>query len=236
MTVFLHGFWGQPGDWRQVFEKLPLTEIAVAYDLYEAGPLDPSHPLEQWTRNFHNRLDKECGAEPVQLVGYSMGARLALAAAVAKPERFSRVLLCSGMPVIPKEDHAARLEWEKQWAEKFQTQPWPELASAWQEQAVLANSPKTARRQSDVLREMLGVSLVNWSPRLHPFEWAQVAALKPSVEWAYGALDQKYMEMAKTLPERGVRGQITISPNAGHRLTTDASDFIARWVRGRKNE
>jgi hypothetical protein len=50
------------------------------------------------------------------------------------------------------------------------------------------------------------------------------------VEWAFGALDQKYVEFAKTLQALPVQGQITVIPNAGHRLTTDASDFIADWI------
>lgn len=233
MTILLHGFWGQPGDWSPVFQKLSLTESALAPDLYEPGPLDPRHPLKQWTGNFLNWLDKNAGAEPVQIVGYSMGARLALNAVVARPERFSRALLLSGAPVLP--EGADRSEFENQWVQKFLTQPWQEIESAWDEQSIFQGSHKLPRRKSDALREVLGLSLTNWSPSLHPFGWAQVKALPASIEWAYGALDQKYMEMAKTLREEGVRGQIAIIPNAGHRLTSDASDFIAQWISRRQN-
>ena len=157
-----------------------------------------------------------------------MGARLALNAIVAKPERFSRALLLSGAPVLP--EGADRTVFENQWTEKFLSQPWEEIESAWEELAIFKGSEKLARRRSQPLREMLGLSMTNWSPMLHPFGWDQVRALGPSVEWAYGALDQKYIEMAKTLRDEGVQGQITIIPNAGHRLTSDASDFIAQWI------
>lgn len=234
MTVFLHGFWGQPADWRQVFEKLPITEMAYAPDLYESGGLDASHTLTEWVENFHNRLDKECGPAPVKLVGYSMGARLALNAVIACRERFSNVLLLSGNPLLAAEEHAARLQWEKDWSKKFLTLPWSEIEAQWQEQSVFSGSAPLARRETASLREALGMSLENWSPRLHTFSWAQIKALPSTVEWAYGALDQKYMEVAKTLREQSVQGQISIIPNAGHRLTTDASDFIARWISGEK--
>lgn len=228
MTILLHGFWGQPADWSPVFQKLPLTESVLAPDLYEPGPLDPRHPVRQWTQNFLNFLDKDVGAAPVQIVGYSMGARLALNAVMAKPERFSRALLLSGAPVLP--EGADRSEFEAQWTEKFLSQPWEECESAWEELAIFKGSERPPRRRSEPLREMLGLSLSNWSPSRHPFGWSEVKALPSRVEWAYGALDQKYMEMAKTLRDVGVQGQITIIPNAGHRLTSDASDFIAQWI------
>ncbi len=233
MTILLHGFWGQPGDWRLVLEKLPLTEAALAPDLYEPGKLAPNHTLQEWTENFLNYLDKEAGHDPVQIVGYSMGARLALNAIVARPERFSRALLLSGAPVAPKD--IDRGPWERQWMEKFMSQPWAELESSWDDQPVFKGSGVLPRRRAEPLREMLPLSLSNWSPTLHPFGWEEVKSLGSRVDWAYGALDQKYMDVAKTLRELPVRGQITIIPNAGHRLTSDASEFIARWISGRQN-
>jgi 2-succinyl-6-hydroxy-2,4-cyclohexadiene-1-carboxylate synthase len=228
MTILLHGFWGQPGDWSPVLHELPLTANVLAPDLYEAGSMDPRHSLKEWTENFLNWLDKDAGSAPVQIVGYSMGARLALNAIVSKPERFSRALLLSGAPVLPA--GADRAAFENEWARKFLTQPWEEIEAAWEELAIFKGSERLARRRSQALREMLGLSMTNWSPSKHPFGWAQVADLPASVEWAYGALDQKYMEMAKTLRAEGVRGQITIIPNAGHRLISDAQSFIAQWI------
>lgn len=226
MTVFLHGFWGGPADWSETLKLLPLHEGALTPDLFEPGPLAPNHGFSLWTRNFHNYLDKNVGEAPVKLVGYSMGARLALAAYLAKPERFSRALLLSGAPTA----QANREEWEKLWVEKFVTQPWPELETAWQDQAVFAGDQPQARRREEHLREALGQALLNWSPRQHPFGLEDLRRLPESVQFAYGALDQKYLEVAKTLQELPVRGQITLIPNAGHRLPTDASDFIARWI------
>jgi 2-succinyl-6-hydroxy-2,4-cyclohexadiene-1-carboxylate synthase len=230
MTVLLHGFWGQPRDWNDVINKLSLGQEVLAPDLYKPGPLSPNHELSEWTQNFLSWLDHHAGRDPVRLVGYSMGARLALNAVIAHPERFKRVLLLSAAALLPLAALEARAEWEAMWREKFLTQPWSELEAAWQDQGVFVGSPPHPRRRCEELRESLGLSIGHWSVRRHPFEWEHVRRLKPSVEWAFGALDQKYLEIAKTLQELPVQGQITLIPNARHRLITDASAFIANWI------
>jgi len=229
MTVLLHGFWGQPQDWNQVLAKIPLGQEVMVPDLYEEGPLSPQHDLTAWTKNFHGWLDHHT-AGLVDLVGYSMGARLALNAVIARPEKFRRVLLMSGAAFIAAEDKQARAVWEELWKERFESQPWAELNSAWQEQSVFTGSESSPRRHSEALRESLALSLTHWSVTKHPFEKEHVRRLSSRVEWVFGALDQKYLEMAKTLQELPVQGQIHIIPNAGHRLIVDAANFAADWI------
>jgi 2-succinyl-6-hydroxy-2,4-cyclohexadiene-1-carboxylate synthase len=235
MTILLHGFWGQPADWNEVLRHLPLHEAVLTPDLYEPGPLAPHHPLKDWTAHFLEWVQETSPNHPVQLVGYSMGGRLALSAAIKNPALFSRVLIVSGAPGLWKETPQDRESWEMTWRERFQTQPWAELESLWQEQSVFAQTKGLARRKSNQLREMLGQSLVNWSPREHEFSLENMKSLPLSLEWAFGALDQKYMGWAKALQELSVQGQIHIIPNAGHRIPGDSPEFIARWIeRGSK--
>lgn len=230
MTILIHGFWGQPQDWNPVLAQLPLEHEVLIPDLYGTEALSPRHELKNWVQNFIAWLDHFAGNAPVELVGYSMGARLALNAVIAKPERFSRVLLLSSGVLIPAKAMADREQWERGWQEKFRSQPWRELEQTWQDQAVFGGSPQVSdRRRSDDLREGLALSLENWSIRRHPFEWEHVRRLKPGVEWAFGALDQKYLEVAKTLRELPVQGQINIIPNAGHRLISQS--FVAEWIK-----
>ncbi len=230
MTVLLHGFWGSPSSWREVLKILPLHAQVLTPDLYEPGPLAPHHNLAEWVAHFLEWVSEQ-SSQPVQLVGYSMGARLALNAVVQDASKFSRVLLLSGRPLMPSTAIKEREEWEMNWRQKFLSQPWAELVSAWEEQPVFgADQPILYRRQSDQMREMLGQSLLNWSPRHHRIHDADLKALPAWVNWAYGALDQKYLSVAKSLQELPVQGQISIIPKAGHRLPTDAPEFIAQWI------
>lgn len=229
MTVLLHGFWGQPMDWNPVVDRLPLAAPLWIPDLY-LGPLGPDKDLEAWTLNFIEQLHSHAYHQPVQMVGYSMGGRLALNAFLRAPQMFTRVLLLSTMPFLPQAEHAERARWEAEWSGRFLNEDWATLASAWQEQAVFEGSKSMARRQAPALREMLSVGLKNWSVTRHPFGAAEVKALPASLEWAFGALDQKYMARAKQLQELSVQGQIEIISNAGHRLLADAPEWISQWI------
>lgn len=229
-TVLLHGFWGAPQDWLGVLSALPLHHRIWTPDLYVPGPLAPHHQLGEWTDHFLEELDRELGSEPVQIVGYSMGGRMAVQALVRKPMRFSRALILSANPIYSAEDLAEREPWQKDWTLKFQNEPWEKLESEWQELGIFSASQPLQRRKTAMVREMLMQSLVNWSPRHHDFTAVQLKALPSTVTWAFGASDQKYLKVAKTLQELPVQGQIVVVPGAGHRLVVDAADYVAKWM------
>jgi len=170
------------------------------------------------------------GSDPVVLVGYSMGARLALNAILHSPNRVARALLISGQVVLPKDAEAERLAWEESFAARFRQEDWGSLETAWQDQAVFAGCPAVEHRHQEELREGLALSILGWSPRRHAFGWPEVRALSSRVDWAFGALDQKYTGVAKSLQELPVRGQITIHPNVGHRMIWEAAPVVADWI------
>lgn len=235
MTVLVHGFWGQPRDWAGVVARLPLGCPVLCPDLYESGDLSPRHTLPQWIENFWHFVDAHAGPNPIQLVGYSLGGRLALNALVAWPEKVSRALLLSTQAFLPKAEVMEREKFETHWAQAFARKPWVELESEWQEQNIFAGSKSLSRRQGPALREILGLSLTHWSPRHHVFGLHDLRELPWTVEWAFGATDQKYLNIAKTLQDLPVRGQITILPQAGHRLIDEAGDFVVQWIQNGRN-
>ncbi len=229
-TILLHGFWGQPKDWNLVLAQLPLGKSVLAPDLYEPGLLAPTTLLADWAGEFWKWVEAEVGQDPVTVVGYSMGARLALNAVLNSPSRIERALLISGNPVLAEGECDYRLGWEEGFAKKFLHEDWPHLKLAWQEQSVFANTQPVDRRQTPQMREVLGLSLLNWSPRLHPFGWEELKSLPATIEWAFGALDHNYQLAAKSLQELPVKGQISLVPGVGHRVIQEAPHFVADWI------
>lgn len=230
LTVLIHGFWGSPVDWNGVLKSLPLGCEVWTPDLYEPGPLGPHHTLKEWTRHFLEEVKDRSGGRAGQAVGYSMGGRLLTNALIQQPELFRRALICSAFPMPMSEGVEMRVQWELDWRTRFLEEPWEELEYEWHEQSVFKGSAPSHRRHSAVLREMLGQSLINWSPTQHEFTVDDVKALPPAVEWAFGALDQKYVKVAKDLAKLPVQGQISVIENAGHRLPLDAGQWLSRWV------
>lgn len=230
MTVLVHGFWGQPSDWNEVLQRLPLTAEVLVPDLYDPGPLSPQHSLKLWCDNFARWIDKVSPAKPVDLVGYSMGGRLALHALAAYPQKFGRVLLLSTRPWLADVEKPLRRNWEQNWAEKFLTQPWGELEKTWDEQDVFAGSGGRPRRRREDLRETLALSLTRWSVCEHTVTPEWLKSLPMTVEYAFGALDQKFHNVAKALQDLPVKGQIKQIPQAGHRLHLDAAAWLSDWI------
>jgi len=229
MTVFLHGFWGSPRDWAPIAERVPLQQQLWIPDLYVDEGLTPEHDLHKWTTHFLHELNART-LEPAQLVGYSMGGRLALQALHKAPERFSRALILSANPYLEVAEHSARAKWEQGWSHRFANEPWEQLETAWQEQEIFRGSSRQPHRQSESLRALLGLSLERWSVRHHLFTREDVRTLPKYVDWAFGALDQKYLGIAKSLQELPIQGQIAIVPQCGHRLLFEATDYVANWL------
>ena len=100
-VVLIHGFasnrnenWRRLG-WLGAFERRRTR--AIAFDLRGHGESDkPLEPAAYATTELLSDLDHliaSLDVREVTLMGYSMGARLALAAALAEPGRFRRVIL-----------------------------------------------------------------------------------------------------------------------------------------------
>jgi 2-succinyl-6-hydroxy-2,4-cyclohexadiene-1-carboxylate synthase len=109
-VILLHGFLGAPGDW----------ELKVAPGLDEIGVqcltpwlpghgIDPSEPAygAVTMEEFFEHLD-ELPLEDGTLVGYSMGGRLALHYALARPQRVRRLVLEAASPGLEAEGERAR--------------------------------------------------------------------------------------------------------------------------------
>ncbi len=223
-TVLLHGFWGQPADWTEVVNRLPLGAPVWVPDLYQPGPLAPHHDITGFCQHFWEELDERVGRGPVQAVGYSMGGRLLVNLLLDRPERFSRALVLSANP-LPVE----RSAWENEWREKFLNLPWDELEKLWDEQTVFTGSAQPLRRRGSVLREMLGQSLINWSPSNNIYLAGELKSIGPHVDWAFGARDTKYVDLASDLKTLQMQGRVSVLENAGHRLPFDAPAWIADW-------
>ncbi len=96
VLVFLHGFMGDPSDWD--FMRSALTEYEIVTPTIR--------PAADWATGVA-QLRREIPADAV-LIGYSMGARLSLALAVAEPQRYQGLVFCSGDPGIEDEGRRAK--------------------------------------------------------------------------------------------------------------------------------
>ncbi|KAG6548096.1 hypothetical protein Mapa_010376 [Marchantia paleacea] len=118
--LFLHGFLGNGEDWLPVMDALSLTSRCISVDLpghgHTAVETSISTPLQSSTKPENDFSDADgawsvqglasalselvqrLGEDHVILVGYSMGARIALHMALNNSQRVSAAVVVSGSP------------------------------------------------------------------------------------------------------------------------------------------
>lgn len=198
----LHGFLGRGADWD--FVRDAGFDIR-APSLFAGDSLDAIKP---------NRDDI--------LLGYSMGARLALH--LMRTYRVAKGVLVSA-GVAPPEP--GRQELDETWARRFESEPWDSVIESWNSQAVFGGrkNPLT-RSESDYDRKMLAAAMRDWSPAKLRMNLRDITA--PTL-WIAGAEDSKYREAARRAAEQLPAAELWICPGAGHRVPWEQPEkFVAR--------
>ena len=95
-VIFIHGFLGSAGVWGALAERLDPFFTTYALDLPGSGlsdkPGDRAYDCTEHAGTVAAFAEQKC-AEPVWLMSTSAGARVALAAATAQPDRFPGIAL-----------------------------------------------------------------------------------------------------------------------------------------------
>ncbi|WP_323084642.1 2-succinyl-6-hydroxy-2,4-cyclohexadiene-1-carboxylate synthase [Providencia alcalifaciens] len=216
--VFLHGLLGSHDDWSSIVEACPNYPRLVV-DLPGHG--DSRNIGCQGFVDFDKQLTQllaHYSASQYVLIGYSLGARLAMHFACFHSHQGLQGLVIEGgnVGLQSEQERIARADNDHRWAERFRHQPIEQVLNDWYQQAVFADLTPAQREKLVVLRSQnnpLAVAdmLENTSLSKQPFLAESLKQL--SVPYCYfcGEKDQKF---------RGVSQQyalpFTLIENAGH--------------------
>ncbi|HEU4422830.1 MAG TPA: alpha/beta hydrolase [Pilimelia sp.] len=109
VAVAAHGITASAMSFTTVARHLPADWQLVALDLRGRGhsrDLGGPYGMDRHAADLHAAAEHVAGDAPVALVGQSMGAYVALRAAAAQPDRFSRLVLVDGGLPLPVPDGA----------------------------------------------------------------------------------------------------------------------------------
>lgn len=120
--LLIHGFTGRGSDWAPFLPYLRRPRTTITVDLLGHGdsesPADPArHAIERQAVDLAGIL-RRLGLAPADVVGYSLGARVALRMAVAEPDVVARLFLESpSAGIADPADRAARRTADEQLAQ-----------------------------------------------------------------------------------------------------------------------
>lgn len=235
MIALVPGFLQSPEDLSELAAALEARDVgAVRLDLLE---LARGRNAEDAARRL---LDALPGPDAV-LVGYSMGARLCLAAALAAPRRIRGLVLLSGSPGLV--DDAARRERRALDEERACTlERDPEaFVSSWGALplfAPLRATPAFERLQARRRTLIRGPRATAWAsvlralgPGAMPSLWPSLPRLDVPVLLLSGALDEAYVQHAQRAAALLSRPCVDVVDGVGHALPLEAPDAVADRLR-----
>ena len=242
--VLLHGFTGSGANWQHLVPLFAERYRTITIDLLGHGrtsaPPDPHrYGMAEVAADVAALLDA-VAAQPVHLLGYSMGGRLALFMAVTAPERVRSLVLESSSPGLDTEEgRAARRQRDSALADSIEREGIPAFVGKWEKlplfasQNSLRESIRHALRQQRLRNRAPGLanSLRGMGTGRQPSLWGRLDQLNAPVLILAGAQDEKFAaigrRMAKLLPD----ARLEVVPEAGHTIHLEQpQEFSSRTL------
>lgn len=230
MTFFaLHGFLGTAMDWKQVLP--PQTQLKqICCSLYDTRFAAPEKGLVCWGDSF-NAFAQEIAPPPRYLIGYSLGGRLGLHALLQSPHIWHAAIFVSTHPGLPQEERPARAKQDSEWAKAFETTPFPELLTSWNQQPLFGGTPFPSPRSfQEQDRLLLVSSLRHWSLSQQNHLQEDLAGLSLPILWIVGSQDARCLQASSQLSFRHPLSNITVINNVGHRAPWENKDVFSKII------
>ena len=231
--VLLHGFTHTGASWRPVIASLPESMAPLAPDLRGHGASSGRRPV-----TLSAVLDDVGSIAPDRfvLVGYSMGGRIALHAALAMPERVSALVLVSASPGIADAgERDTRRRADERLADSIERGTIGEFARSWAKTPVLTGlSPDVeAAVHRDRLRcttDGLASALRGLGTGVLPSLWERLCDVRMPVMVIAGGRDEKFCGIARQMAAALPSSHVEVIPGTGHAAHLERPRRIASVI------
>jgi 2-succinyl-6-hydroxy-2,4-cyclohexadiene-1-carboxylate synthase len=233
-VVLVHGFTQTRASWMPVAEELHADgHEVIAVDAPGHGE---SGGLRLDLPNGAEALGATCGV--ATYIGYSMGGRLALHLAVARPELVERLVLVSSTAGIADDaDRAERRAEDEARADRLERDGLEAFLTGWLAQPMFATLPSDRAQLAarlgntvDGLASSLRVAGTGAQRSL----WSQLPGLSMPVLFVTGGLDAKFTGIAAEMASAVPRATMIGIAGAGHTVHLERpAEFLAvlrRWL------
>jgi len=242
--LLLHGLTGSVRSWDEIQPQLTELAQVIAVDLIGHGqsaspPEVARYSLEACAADLLTLLD-ELDIEQADVLGYSMGGRVALHFTLQSPERVRRLVLESASPGIEDAtERQRRVQSDDQLAQRILDHGIAAFVAEWEHQPLLAPAPhvpEADRARQHVLRlendpQGLANSLRGMGAGQQTSLWTRLNELRMPVQLIVGALDARYRRMGQRMHKLLPRSKLEEVPEAGHTVHVDQPRHVARLLR-----
>lgn len=231
-VIFLHGFGLDARMWDEAFALVARTRRAVRYDLRGYGrspqPVGPYSHVEDLAAVLAS-----LSISKAHVVGLSMGGRIALRAALERPDLVRSLLVVDAAA----DGYSWSAEWSARWAEMVAAAQGGDLDGArllWLMHPAFAPACENPDLEERIAAMVAGYSawhLANDDPALPPRFGTldALSAIKVPVTVAVGARDlADFHAIADAIAARVSGARKIVVPGAGHMVPLEAPEAFAR--------
>ncbi|MFM9001843.1 MAG: 2-succinyl-6-hydroxy-2,4-cyclohexadiene-1-carboxylate synthase [Opitutia bacterium] len=238
--VALHGFTGRGGDYDRLADELPGEIKVVAPDWPGHGAKGGLRDKDAYSLAGHLRvIDAAAEDGPIDLLGYSMGGRIALHWALANPARVSRLILIGASPGLRSpSERDERTAADSALAEFIRTRGTDAFIRYWHTQTMFRTllsmqdeSTRTivaGRHRNDA--EGLALSLEHVGTGALPSLWERLPELRMPVDLVTGSEDAKFCAIARTMTTLMPRARYGEVDGAGHAVHLERAGDLAAVI------
>ena len=218
-VVLAHGFTQTARSW-ETFEALLRAAMpdveTVAVDLPGHGDSSASPDADLWASAEH--LVAQGG--PGTYVGYSMGGRVALHAALTHPDHVRALVLIGATAGLDDPaERQARRDADERLADHIESVGVPTFIDEWLANPLFAGLTDATAQRSDRLRNTaagLSASLRATGTGTQTPLWDRLGEIAGPVLVLVGERDTKFTELGRRLTDGIPDAQLVVVPDAGH--------------------
>ena len=239
--VLLHGFSQSSKTWEPIAEELAKDRYVLAPDFIGHGSSDRPNMPESYEMSAV--LDSLTGllrwlwVDRVDLLGYSMGGRVALTYACIHPHHVGSLILEStGLGPKTEQQHQAMLKRDLEMIEKLSAEDIESFMDMWEQQPVFESQKKLPPQTQALLREArcnndpraLAYTVRGTGQHTMPDLSRKITALQLPVLYIAGILDRRYLKIAEKLQHS--KNISCVLLNAGHNTHLEAPESFIKTV------
>lgn len=242
-VVLLHGFTGSAANWRGVMEILASHYRVLAIDLIGHGRSDSPDTVARYTMSSVSAdlgsLLERIGALPAHWLGYSMGGRLALYAAVGQPQWVRSLILESASPGLrDAAERAARRRQDEALAVRIETAGIEAFVQSWEAMPLFASQERLSAETKAGLRSVrlansirgLAGSLRGMGTGAQPSLWERLDQIDRPVLLIAGGLDEKFVEINRKMAGAIPGVALHVMAGSGHTVHLERPDAYVELV------
>lgn len=242
--VLLHGFTGSAQTWLPFLRRFAVGRRVVAVDLLGHGlseaPRDPGrYAMPHVVADLVALLDA-VGERRADVLGYSMGGRVALHLALRAAGRIRRLVLESSSPGIadPRERERRR-EADFELAGFIEREGLQAFVDLWEKLPLFESQSRLPERVRMRLRagrlaqrpQGLANALRGLGPGSHAPLWGELGRIRPPTLIVAGELDSKYTAISREMSRAIPRARLALVPGCGHAVHLERPRIFERLVR-----